>query len=169
MKYLISGLALGLALSPAGFAQDAADTTADQAMVDAYMAAYSAADFDAMEPYMAEDVVFLDPTATGMGDAGLAHHSRADIMAALREFSERNNPIGLNFEWDLSYESNNRYVFVGSVNATYPTQEAGTLFVWSAPQTTVIHVRDGQVVEQWDIVDYEGARQELIPAGSADQ
>ncbi|MEE2526703.1 nuclear transport factor 2 family protein [Hyphobacterium sp. HN65] len=135
----------------------------DNSIINAYMAAYSAADFDAMEPFLAEDVVFSDPTATGLGEAGLLHHGREDIMAALREFDSNNNPIGLNFEWDTVFESNDRYVYMGRVNATYPTQQEGMVFQWSAAQTTVIHLRDGLVVEQYDFADYEGAEQGLVP------
>ena len=162
MKNLMFAAVGSLLLAAAASAQDTdADT---RAIVDAYMAHYSAAEFDAMEAYMADDVVFVDPTATGLGEAGLVHHSRDEIMAALREFAAQNNPIGLNFEWDTVFESNNRYVFMGRVNATYPVQQDGMVFQWSAPQTTVIHMRDGLVVEQYDFADYEGAEQGLVPA-----
>ncbi|MEE2565453.1 nuclear transport factor 2 family protein [Hyphobacterium marinum] len=155
-----------MVLSVTAFAQDTdADAdAANRAIVDAYMAAYSAADFDAMEPYMAEDVLFADPTATGQGETGLLHHSRDGIMAALRQFDAQYNPIALNFEWDTVFESNDRYVFIGTVNATYPVDQEGMVFRWSAPQTTVIHLRDGLVVEQYDFADYEGAEQGLVPA-----
>lgn len=133
-------------------------------MINAYMAAYSAADFEAMEGFMAEDVVFADPTATGQGETGLLHHGRDEIMTALREFDAQYNPIGLNFTWDTVFVSNNRYVFMGRVNATYPVEQDGMVFQWSAAQTTVIHLRDGLIVEQYDFADYEGAQQGLVPA-----
>ncbi|WP_420430354.1 nuclear transport factor 2 family protein [Hyphobacterium sp.] len=132
-------------------------------IINAYMAAYSAADFDAMEPFMAEDVVFSDPTATGLGEAGLLHHGRAETMAAVRDFAAEYNPIALNFEWDTVFESNDRYVFMGSVNALYPVEEDGMVYRWSAPQATVIRLRDGLVVEQFDFADYEGAVQGIVP------
>ena len=169
MKHaLMTGLMM---ISLAGTAIAATDPTAEDApvaltghpVIDAYMAAYSAADFDAMEAYLAEDVVFHDPTATGQGETGLRHHGRDEIMAALRAFDAQYNPIALNFEWDTVFESNDRYVFIGSVNATYPVEQDGMVFRWSAPQTTVIHLRDGQIVEQLDFADYEGAEQGLVP------
>jgi ketosteroid isomerase-like protein len=166
MKNPVTTIVLTTLFAAPSLAQDS-DPEADaanQAIIDAYMAAYSAADFDAMERFMAEDVVFTDPTAVGMGETGLLHHGRDEIMAALREFDAQYNPIGLNFAWDTAYESNDRYVFMGRVNATYPVEQEGMVFRWSAPQTTVIHLRDGRVVEQFDFVDYEGAAQEIVPA-----
>ncbi|WP_394693357.1 nuclear transport factor 2 family protein [Hyphobacterium sp.] len=141
-----------------------AEPLTENSIINAYMAAYSAADFEAMAGFMDEAVIFSDPTATGQGETGLLHHGRDEIMTALREFAAQNNPIGLNFEWDTVFESNNRYVFMGRVNATYPVQQDGMVFQWSAPQTTVIHMRDGLVVEQYDFADYEGAEQGLVPA-----
>lgn len=170
MNYLISGAVLWLLMlgaSASAQSDDLSDSVPEltaSAVVNAYMAAYSAADFDAMEPFMAEDAVFSDPTATGLGENGLVHHGREEIMAALREFDAQYNPIALNFAWDTVFESNDRYVFMGSVNATYPVEQEGMVFRWSAPQTTVIHFRNGEVVQQFDFADYEGAEQGLVPA-----
>lgn len=162
MKNIIFAVAGSLFLSVAVSAQDS--DAESRAAVDAYMAHYSAAEFDAMEAYLAEDAVFIDATATGLGESGLVHHGRDSIMTALREFSAQNNPIGLNFEWDTVFESNDRYVFMGRVNATYPVDQEGMVFRWSAPQTTVIHMRGGFVAEQYDFADYEGAEQGLVRA-----
>lgn len=163
MKRLVVAITLGVMLASVGHAQDDA---ADRAVVDAYMDAYSAADFDAMERYMHEDIVLIDPTATGQGEDGLVHHGRDDVMAALREFAAKYHPIGLDFEWSTVFESNDRYVFMGRVNATYPVEQEDMVFRWSAPQTTVLHVRDGLVVEQFDFADYEGAEQGVVRADS---
>ena len=160
MKTILTAAVVCLTLTAGALAQD--NDAETRAIVDQYMTHYSAAEFDAMEPFMAEDVVFSDPTATGMGVAGISHHGRDEIMAALRQFAEQSNPIGLNFEWDTIFESNDRYVFMGRVNATYPVQQEGMVFRWSAAQTTVIHMRDGLVVEQYDFADYEGAEQGLV-------
>jgi ketosteroid isomerase-like protein len=162
MRLILFSTVLGLVVSASAFAQSVDAET--RAIVDTYMAHYSAAEFEEMAPYMAEDVVFSDPTATGLGEAGLRHHGRDEVMAALQEFATQYNPIGLNFEWDTVFESNDRYVFMGRVNATYPTDQDGMVFQWSADQTTVIHMRDGLVVEQFDFADYEGAEQGLVPA-----
>ncbi|GJL96941.1 MAG: hypothetical protein DHS20C06_07580 [Hyphobacterium sp.] len=161
MRMIFFATVFALVASASAFAQDADAET--RAIVDTYMAHYSAAEFEAMAPYMAEDVVFSDPTATGLGETGLLHHGRDPIMIALQEFATQYNPIGLNFEWDTVFESNDRYVFMGRVNATYPTDQDGMVFRWSAAQTTVIHMRDGLVVEQFDFADYEGAEQGLVP------
>jgi len=162
MKTMITAALGGLILAASASAQD--HDTDTRTIVDEYMAHYSAAEFDEMEAFLAEDVFFSDVTATGLGDAGMVHHGRDSIMAALDEFVEQNNPIGLNFEWNTVFESNDRYVFMGRVNATYPVEQDGMVFLWSAAQTTIIHMRDGLVIEHFDFADYEGAEQGLVPA-----
>jgi ketosteroid isomerase-like protein len=162
MRMIFLAAACGLVTASSALAQSTDAET--RAIVDAYMAHYSAAEFEAMGPYLAEDVVFSDSTATGLGETGLLHHGRDAVLAALQEFAAQYNPIGLNFEWETVFESNDRYVFMGRVNATYPVEQEGMVFRWSAAQTTVIHMRDGLVVEQFDFADYEGAEQGLVPA-----
>lgn len=161
MRMIILATAFGLTAATSTLAQDSDAET--RAIVDAYMAHYSAAEFEAMGPYLAEDVIFSDATATGLGETGLLHHGREAVMTALQDFASQYNPIALNFEWDTVFESNDRYVFMGRVNATYPVEQDGMVFQWSAAQTTVLHMRDGQVVEQFDFADYEGAEQGLVP------
>lgn len=161
MKHPSIALVVCTLLASTALAQDDA---AERAIVDAYMAAYSAADFDAMEEFMAEDVVFSDPTATDQGETGLLHHGRDEVMAALRSFAAQYQPLALGFEWTTVFESNDRYVFMGRVNATYPVEQEGMVYRWSAAQTTVVHLRHGKVVRQDDFADYEGAEAGLVAA-----
>jgi ketosteroid isomerase-like protein len=145
----------------------AQDMSEAEALARDYMVHYSAADWDGMEPYLAEDVVFSDPTALGedAGPDGYLFESRAAAMAALRDFDARYNPIELGFEWDTVFESNNRVVFIGHVNARYPTEDPDQHFRWRAEQVTVLTVRDGQIVRQHDFVNYAAPERGLVPAG----
>lgn len=163
MKYALIALAATACLSASAGAQDAADA---ESIARAYMAHYSAVDFDAMEAYMAEDVVFDDPTALGegVGADGLHLEGREAGLAMLRNFAETSHPIELGFVWDTVFASNNRVVFMGEVNALYPTDTDGQTFRWRASQVTVITVRDGRVVHHQDFANYAGADQSLVLA-----
>ena len=169
MTHRINGLRT-IALLAAGtlfWAPAAAqDMSEAEALARDYMVHYSAADWDGMEAYLAEDVMFSDPTALGedAGPDGHQYDSRDGIMAALRAFDERYNPIELGFEWDTVFESNNRVVFMGHVNARYPTEDPEHHFRWRAEQVTVITVRDGMIVRQDDFANYAAPETGLVPA-----
>ncbi len=164
LKSIVAAGAAAVLASVGAFAQDE-DMSEAERVARAYMAAYSAADFDAMEPFMAEDISFSDTTATGTDDPdGLNLEGRAAAMELLHQFEAENHPIGLNFEWDTVFESNNRVVFMGRVNATYPTNEENRVFVWSSAQTSVLTVVDGLVVRHQDFANYPGAEQGLVDA-----
>lgn len=91
MKPVLAAAAAAL-ISVGAFAQDEEMGEAER-VARAYMEAYSAADFDAMEPLMAEDIVFSDPTATGTGEPdGLRREGRAAAMELLHQFEAENHP-----------------------------------------------------------------------------
>jgi hypothetical protein len=129
-----------------------------------YMAAYSAVDWGAMEGFLAETAVFEDPTALGedIGVDGLYHAGRDATLTALRAFADTYHPIELGFVWDTVFESNGRVVFMGEVNALYPTETEGQTFRWRASQVTVITVRDGQVIHHQDFANYTAPDQSLV-------
>jgi len=124
-----------------------------------YMEHYAAADWDAMAPMMAEDILFWDPTAVTdhTAEAGVRHEGREATLQALRAFSERYHPITLGFQWETVFESNGRVVFIGRSDARYPMDAPGRQFRWSAPQVTVLTMRGGLVVRHEDFADYPGA------------
>lgn len=147
-------------------AETEAQMSAAESLAREYMVHYSAFDLDAMETYLAEDVIFSDPTALGegLGEDGLYHEGRAHTMEALREFDAQYGVLELGFEWDTVFESNGRVVFTGHVNARYPTQDPDQHFRWRAEQVTVITVRDGQIIRQDDFANYAGPDQGMVPA-----
>lgn len=161
MTRLIAALAALLLLPAAASAQEMSET---EEIARAYMDAYSRVDWDAMEALMHAEIDFRDPTALGegIGPDGLIHRGRRDTMGALREFDAAYNPIGLNFEWDTIFESNGRVVFMGHVNATYPTDTEGQVFRWRAAQATILELEDGKVIRHLDFADYAHAEQGLV-------
>ena len=165
MKQFLTPLALlGLALSPVALAQDA-DMSEAETIAREYMAAYSAVDFERMARFMAEDMTFSDETATGTDNPdGIQAEGREAALAMLNGFAEQYNPIELGFVWDTVFESNHRVVFMGHVNALYPTEDPNQVFRWRAPQTAVVTVLNGQVVRHQDFANYTGAEQGLVPA-----
>ena len=165
MKLILTLLTLlSLVLSPTALAQDAEIGEAEHIARD-YMAAYSGVDFETMATFMAEDMMFSDPTATGTDNpVGIQTEGREATLAMLNAFAAQYNPIELGFVWDTVFESNNRVVFMGHVNAIYPTDDPTQVFRWRAAQTAVVTVMDGQVVRHQDFANYSGAEQGLIPA-----
>lgn len=163
IRMMLGAVALSTALIGAAHAQSAAG---DEELARTYIDHYSRLDWDAMEALMAEDVVFSDATAQGegIGADGLHHEGRAETMQALRDFSARYNPIELGFVWDDIFESNGRVVFIGHVNATFPTEDPGEVFRWRARQVSVVTVRDGLVVQHDDFANYATPEQSVIPA-----
>ena len=159
MKHAIALAAAAVIL--AGTPARAQDHEDAERLARDYMEHYAATDWDAMAPMMAEDILFWDPTATGQGngsgDNGYRYEGREATLQALHEFSERYHPITLGFQWDTVFESNNRVVFIGHVDARYPMETPGQQFRWSAPQVTVLTVRDGLIVRHEDFADYTGA------------
>ncbi|WP_417494042.1 nuclear transport factor 2 family protein [Maricaulis sp.] len=163
MKRTLVALAAIITLSAGAGAQDAPDA---ESIARAYMDAYSAANIDAMEPMMAQDMVFDDPTAMGegLGPEGIHREGRDASLAMLRDFIGTYNPIELGFVWDTVFASNDRVVFTGHVNALYPTETEGQVFRWRADQVSVITVRDGLVVHHQDFANYAAPEQGLMPA-----
>lgn len=164
----IIAIAATLAPIASSHAQGAANTEAET-VARAYMALYSSVDWDGMEALLAENARFRDTTAEtpDTGPDGFAEDSRDGMMAELRAFSETYNPIELGFEWDQVFTSNSRVVFIGHVNALYPTETPGQNFRWRAEQVTVITVRDGLVVSHQDFANYAHPEQGLVAASNA--
>ena len=86
------------------------------------------------------------------------------MRALLQDFVDQYHPIELGFVWDDVFESNSRVIFIGHVNALYPTQDPAQRFRWRSQQVTVVTVEDGRVVEHRDYANYPGAEQGLVPA-----
>lgn len=161
MKPALLALAAIITLSAGAGAQNPSDA---ESIARAYMAHYSAAEFEAMGPYMAEEIVFEDATALGedIGADGIHHEGREASLATLQSFADTYHPIELGFVWDTVFASNDRVVFIGEVNALYPTETEGQTFRWQASQVSVITVRDGLVVHHQDFANYASPDRSLV-------
>lgn len=162
LRNILTGLAVLAFTAAPALAQD--NMTDAERIARQYMVHYSAVDLDAMESLWAEDVEFFDATAMGpdIGPDGLSMHSGAEAREMLSDFIETNQPIELGFIWDTIFESNGRVIFMGEVNALYPTQTEGQVFRWRAEQVTVITVRDGKIIRQRDFANYANPDRSLV-------
>ncbi|MDG1417251.1 MAG: nuclear transport factor 2 family protein [Maricaulis sp.] len=160
-KILIGLAALSCVSAPAFTQENMSDA---ERIAREYMMHYDALDLDAMEDYWADDVEFFDVTAMGpeTGPDGIAMQSGAEAREMLSDFIETNQPIELGFEWHTIFESNGRVIFMGEVNALYPTPTDGQVFRWNAEQVTVITVRDGQIIRQRDFANYANPDRSLV-------
>lgn len=131
-----------------------------------YMEAYSNIDWDGMLALSDENIIFTDETGMGEGVPadGYRDEGIAERRASLQAFSDGSHPITLGFQWDTVFESNGQVVFMGEVNALFPTQADGQLFSWRSPQVSVITVRDGKVVEHRDFANYVSPEQSMVAA-----
>ena len=162
---MLRTILISTALAVTGAAAHAQEMSEAESVARAYMDAYSRIDLDAMASFVADDVLFVDATATGTGNPdGLSGEGREAMRALLQDFVDQYHPIELGFVWDDVFESNSRVIFIGHVNALYPTQDPAQRFRWRSQQVTVVTVEDGRVVEHRDYANYPGAEQGLVPA-----
>jgi ketosteroid isomerase-like protein len=128
--------AVGLTLmSGVAMAQDT-----PEAVAEAYLAAYQAQDFAALETLYAEDAVFIDPTS--------------ETVAGIRGWGATR----LEYTIDRSYSASGHVVFDGAVAAIYETQTGSVAYRY--PIITIVTVEDGHVTEHRDYTDFSGMTQE---------
>lgn len=161
---MVRTILMSAALVLAGASATAQEAGETEALARAYMAAYSELDLDAMEGFLAEDVIFTDQTSTDPAHpGGIDLLGRDALRQTLDDFIAQYQPITLGFEWETVFESNSRVVFIGHVNALYPTEDPAQRFRWRSRQVTVLTVDNGRVVEHRDYANYPGAEQGLVP------
>lgn len=161
---MLRTILISAALALTGASAHAQEMSEAETVARAYMDAYSRVDWDAMAALMSEDIIFADNTATGTDDPeGIVTEGREALLEMLYGFEAQYHPIELGFVWDTVFESNARVVFIGHVNALYPTQDPAQRFRWRSQQVTVVTVENGRVVEHRDYANYPGAEQGLIP------
>ena len=162
---MLRTILISAALVLTGASAHAQEMSEVETVARAYMDAYSELDWPAMERFLAEDVIFADETSTDPEHpGGIDLVGRDALRQTLDDFIAQYNPITLGFEWDTVFESNSRVVFIGHVNALYPTLDPAQRFRWRSQQVTVVTVEGGRVVEHRDYANYPGAEQGLIPA-----
>jgi ketosteroid isomerase-like protein len=151
---MIRTLTAAAVLSLAGGAALAQDTP--EAVAEAYLAAYQAQDFAALETLYAEDAVFIDPTSETVPGIGgpFDWTGREAILAGIRGWGATR----LEYEIDRSYSASGHVVFDGAVAAIYETQAGSVAYRY--PIITIVTVEDGHVTEHRDYTDFSGMTQE---------
>ena len=128
----------------------AAVTAASAPVADAYFAAYTSRDWDALEPLLAEDASFQDPTATHIF-GGVLSEGRDAMMQRFR--------IGyagishMAFVTNRVLHSGETAIYEGALHWGLDLGD-GTLVDSVTPMVIVLTVEDGKVVRHRDYVDY---------------
>lgn len=145
-----------LALSGPLSAQEAprTDYTAVSAatapVADAYFAAYTARDWDRLEPLLAPDASFQDPTATHVF-GGVLSEGRDAMMQRFRVGYA--GITDMTFAIDRRLISGDIAIYEGALNWGLDLGD-GTLVDSVTPMVIVLTVEDGKVVKHRDYVDY---------------
>lgn len=140
---------------PSAAAQPDRDVEAER-VARAYVAAYSAADWDGMARYMSPDFVLIDRTNPDPSFLP-EYRTPATALGMLRKFGSEGAVHALDLDFPVVFASNGVVVFQGHVNTrSTPPARDGT-FVWRARQVTVITIRDGLVERHEDLADYAHA------------
>lgn len=129
---------------------------APEAVAEAYLAAYQAQDFAALEALYAEDAVFIDPTSEAIQGIGgpFDWTGREAILAGIRGWGATR----LEYEIDRTWSASGHVVFDGAVAAIYETETGSVAYRY--PIITIVTVEDGRVTEHRDYTDFSGMTQE---------
>ncbi len=147
-------LAIGGIFQPAGAEPDR-DVEAER-VARAYVAAYSAADWNGMERYMSPDFVLVDHTNPDPGFLP-EYRTPATALGMLRKFGTEGGVHALDFDFPTVFASNGVVVFQGYVNTRSTPPGRDATFVWRTRQVTIITIRDGLVERHEDLADYTHA------------
>ena len=138
----------------------AAEETASEANIkiaEDYLAAYSTFEVDAMAPFMAEDVIFSDPTSSEQSASGGAFmfKGKAAALKGLGDYAAQYNSFTVDYDLERRYESNGVVVFIGMLNYQLVTKDDRPIS-GAAPIVTAITLKDGKVAQHLDLYDYSG-------------
>lgn len=142
--------------------------SAAEAIARRYLAAYQDFDWPAVEPLLADDMIFVDATSEGLEAPGAPFDwkGRDAVLAGMRAFAPDFGLSRLRYETERVYEAGGATVFVGVLHAIYPNETGGETW-YGAPAVTVVRVAAGRVTEHRDFIDYAGFAPEeprAIPA-----
>ncbi len=165
MRYIIAVVAVLSAFTSMAVASDdendpSAITTA---LASRYLDAYSTYDMSKIEPFLAEDAVFFDPTSsTQNADGGPFMFDGKDaILNGLGDYAAQYKSFTLDYDIERQYESQGHVVFVATLIWTVVDRE-DQIFSGAAPIVTVISIQDSKVVRHTDYYDYKDNAQGKI-------
>lgn len=158
MKYLVA-IAM-LVMTPA-FAEETSESEIIKTAKN-YLAAYSTFDVSVIEPHLADDMVFFDPTSSTQNAAGgpFKFEGKEAVLKGLGDYAAQYESFTLAYDLERYYESQNIVVFVAQLGYEASTKD-GQTFVGGAPMVTAITVKDGKIVRHVDYFDYKGNAVEL--------
>jgi ketosteroid isomerase-like protein len=125
MKFGFGIMAVALALMPAAVPATA-DDTANTQVVQAYYAAVNAADIDQAATFLAQDVVFINPTGSYSG------------LDAVRKSLDAQSGEGLTFDLSKLKDDNGRVTYDYAVKVGDTVLDSGT--------NGLTIVKDGKIV-----------------------
>ena len=137
-------------------AQEAAPPTyaslseATALVAEAYFAAYIGRNWDELEPLLAEDASFQDPTATHVF-GGVASDGRAAMMERFRQGYA--GISHMEFATTRRIISGDVAIYEGGLDWGLDLGD-GTLVASITPMVIILTVRDGKVAKHRDYVDY---------------
>lgn len=127
-----------------------AATAATNEVASAYFDAYVARDWDWLEPMLADNANFKDPTAT-LVFGGVGAPDKAAMMTLFRE--GYSSITEMSWQEDRRIMAGNIAVFEGTLSWT--ARHRGDVLVTAVmPFATIVTVEDGKIVEHRDYGDY---------------
>lgn len=150
---MLRAVVSGIAMIVAPFAVAAAEPSAAEKLARAYVEAYSRADWSAMEPFMADDIAFVDRTNPDPRSLPV-YEGRTAVLAMLREFGAKSGVIELGLDFPIVFESNGVVVFAGKVNTLSAAPGATKGYRWRAEQVIALTVSGGRIVRHEDFANY---------------
>ena len=157
MTRLIAIIAAGLSLFASAASAQQATSQETITIAENYLAAYSTFKPEKMAPFLAEDMVFSDPTSTDQtADGGAFMFNGKDaVLKGLGDYAAQYKAFSVNYDIERQYESNGVVVFVAQLTYNLVTNDDKT-FTGAAPIVTAITVENGKVVKHLDLYDYKG-------------
>lgn len=153
MKYFAA--AAMLLISPA-YAEDA-EPSATVSIAEDYLAAYSTFDTAAMAPFLADEMVFYDPTSANQSaDSGpFMFEGKDAVLKGLGDYAGQYQSFSVDYDIERQYESEGVVVFIAMLSWTVISPDGETA-TGSAPIVTAVTVKDGKVIKHTDYYDYKG-------------
>ncbi len=158
MNNIIAGaLALFAVIAAPALAQEKPAADAAIAVAEDYLAAYSTFDMAKIEPYLADNMTFNDPTSMGQAPGGGSFNfaGKTEVLEELGKFAASNKTFSVSYDVERRYESAGVVVFVAQLSYVGETHE-GQAFAGSAPIVTAVTVTDGKISAHYDFFDYAG-------------
>ncbi len=137
------------AQSPRTFAETSAAT---QQVAERYFSAYIARDWNTLEPLLATDGMFSDPTA----EAVFGKVENIGKQAVMKNFRENYAAIQhMHFNTMRVVFSGSHAVFEGTLDWTLNLQNGRDAVTTGMPYLAILRVEGNQVVEHTDFADYQ--------------